>query len=58
MWAAGIITYQLVFNEHPMQDVITSRYRLEERLKNFTEVNFPKKPEASLQVKHLIQSLL
>jgi hypothetical protein len=41
MWAAGIITYELIFGKHPMEESTNSRTEMEERLKNYTSIKFP-----------------
>lgn len=58
MWAAGIITYQLIFGKHPLDQASFSRQEMELRLKNYTEIEFPNQPQVSLQAQHLIASLL
>jgi hypothetical protein len=41
MWAAGIITYELIYGKHPMDDSTNSRIEMEERLKNYSSIKFP-----------------
>jgi serine/threonine protein kinase len=59
MWAAGIISYQLIFGKHPFEDSATSRASMEQRLKNYQDMTFPSvKPEqVSLQARHIISML-
>jgi hypothetical protein len=38
MWAAGIITYQLIFGKHPLEQATYSKLDMEEKLKKFSEV--------------------
>ena len=58
MWAAGIITYQLIYGIHPLDESSYSRQEMEECLKNYTELKYPTNVEVSVQAKHLISSLL
>ena len=54
MWAAGIITHQLVYGCHPMHDATFSRAKLEECLRNFSDMTFPENDKVSVQARHLI----
>lgn len=55
MWAAGIITFQLVYGRHPFEESTDSRSEMEARLKKYTEISFPKTGfNVSLQAKHMI----
>lgn len=57
MWAAGIITYQLIFGKHPMHVNGEKRQEMETKLKNYTEIPFKTNDAISPQAKHLISSL-
>jgi hypothetical protein len=47
MWAAGIITYQLIFGKHPLHVSGEKRQEMEAKLKNYTEIPFRSHDEIS-----------
>lgn len=40
MWAAGIMTYQLLFGKHPLHVSGEKRQEMEMKLKNYIEIPF------------------
>jgi serine/threonine protein kinase len=58
MWAAGIVTFQLIFGTHPNEDHSGSKIQMEKWLKHYSEITFPKTNETvSKAAKHMISKL-
>jgi serine/threonine protein kinase len=50
--------YQLIYGQHPFQNLKHDKILFEEKLKGFQQIEFPTDQEASSHAKHLIDSLL
>lgn len=48
MWAAGIIAFKLIYNEHPLEQYTSSVSSMRKSLSNYREINFPARDDVSV----------
>lgn len=61
VWAAGLIIYKLLTNNHPLIDLYGPKVPLpevRERIENYKHLEFPADSKVSPQARHLLERML